>query len=59
LPLAVFGALPVNHVQCGGIVIAAGQRGAYAGIHASAQEHDCPGFCGVSHRQSINLSNTF
>jgi hypothetical protein len=35
LALAAFGALAVAHVECGGVVIAAGESGAYAGIHAS------------------------
>jgi hypothetical protein len=36
LPLALFGALSVTHMQGSGVVIAGRERGTDAGVHASA-----------------------
>ena len=43
LPLALLGTLPVTDVDRGRVVVAHRQRGADAGIHASAEEDDGAG----------------
>ncbi len=42
LTLATFGALSIAYVDRGDIVISYRQSRADAGIHATAQEYDCP-----------------
>jgi hypothetical protein len=40
LPLTVFSALTVAYVQRGSIVVTGRERGAHAGIHASAEKNN-------------------
>ena len=49
LPFALFGALAIADVQRGGVVVAGGESGADAGIHASAEQDYGAGFVGMGH----------
>src|ERR1700722_4106364 len=44
LSLAIFGTLAVADVQRGCGIVAGGESGANAGVHASAEKHDGAGF---------------